>query len=140
MAMTHYRKPANGQANSGTYLLVFDLDDEAQAKAWEVAQQLAGQRKLKHVLVGMLLAVHTVQEQTGKAIDMLSFMARFITGLVHGGGRMVESYISPDTQPEELPSMFAGTADHADPIEARVNFSAGMGNLFAQDDDEDLWD
>lgn len=135
----HYRKPSNGQANSGTYLLVFDLDDEGQAKAWEVAQQLAGQRKLKHVLVGLLLAIYTVQEQTGKAVDMLNFMARFITGLVHGG-RMGDVYISPDTSPEELPSMFAGTDDHADPIETRENFSAGMGNLFADDEDEDLWD
>lgn len=135
-----YRKPPNGQAQSGSYLLVFDLDDEGQARAWEVAQQLASQRKLKHVLVGMLLAVHTVQEQTGKALDLLQFMASFITGLIHGGGggyggMMITEY----TEPEELPSMFAGTDDHADPLEARENFSAGMGNLFSEDDD-DLWD
>ena len=43
-------KPPNGQANSNSYLLVFDLDDEGQAKAWGVAQQLAAQRKLKQVL------------------------------------------------------------------------------------------
>ena len=57
MAARKYQKPPNGQAQSGSYLLVFDLDDEAQAKAWSVAQQLTSQRKLKHVLVGMLLAI-----------------------------------------------------------------------------------
>jgi hypothetical protein len=136
MAQKHYQKPPNGQAESGSYLLVFDLDDEAQAKAWEVAQQLASQRKLKHVLVGMLLAVHTVQEQTGRALDLLQFMASFITGLVHGGGgghRGIQ--ITDTTAPDELPSMFAGTDDHADPLLARQNFSAGMGDLFADDDE-----
>ena len=135
------RKPPNGQAQSGSYLLVFDLDDEGQAKAWAVAQQLASQRKLKHVLVGMLLAVHTVQEQTGKTLDLLQFMAAFITGLISGGGGGYGTMaITEATAPEELPSMFAGTEDHADPQEARENFSAGMGDLFGDsDDDDDLW-
>jgi hypothetical protein len=119
------------------------LDDEAQSKAWKVAQDLAGQRKLKHVLVGLLLAVHTVQEHTGKALDLLQFMASFITGLVHGGGlAFAHGYggisISEGTTMEDLPSMFAGTDDHVDPIQARQNFHAGMGDLFA--DDDDLWD
>jgi len=134
------RKPPNGQAKSGSYLLVFDLDDEGQAKAWDVAQQLASQRKLKHVLVGMLLAVHTVQEQTGKALDLLQFMASFITGLIHGGGGGYGVQITEATEPEELPSMFAGTEDHADPTEARENFSVGMGDLFGDDDEDDIWD
>ncbi len=137
MALAQQQKPPNGQAQSGSYLLVFDLDDEAQAKAWEVAQQLASQRKLKHVLVGMLLAVHTVQEQTGKALDLLQFMAAFITGLIHGGGGGYGAVqITEATAPEELPSMFAGTEDHADPAQARQNFSAGMGDLFSDDADE----
>ena len=139
MSVARYRKPPNGQANSGTYLLVFDLDDDAQARAWDVAQQLASQRKLKHVLVGMLLAIYTVQDQTGRAIDLLQFMASFITGLITGGGGGYSSLqITDSTAPEELPNMFAGTEDHADPIEARENFAAGMGDLF--EDDEDLWD
>ena len=135
-----YEKPPNGQANSGTYLLTFDLDDDAQAKAWQVAQQLAAQRKLKHVLVGMLLAIHTVQEKTGKAIDLLQFMASFITGLISDGGRAYGTIpISEGMMPEELPSMFAGTADHADPMETRENFAVGMGNLFDAEED-DVWD
>jgi len=139
MVTRHYQKPPNGQAKSGSYLLVFDLDDDAQYKAWEVAQQLASQRKLKHVLVGMLLAVHTVQDQTGKALDLLQFMASFITSMIHGERRGYGSIeITETTHPEELPTMFAGTDDHANPSEARNNFSTGMGNLF-EDDDEDLW-
>lgn len=138
MAVKRSQKPPNGQAQSGSYLLVFDLDDDAQARAWEVAQQLAGQRKLKHVLVGLLLAVHTVQEQTGKALDLLQFMASFITGLINGGGGSYGSIqITEMTEPEELPSMFAGTDNHADPNEARENFSASMGDLFG--DEDDLW-
>ena len=139
MATRNYQKPPNGQAQSGSYLLVFDLDDDAQSKAWDVAQQLASQRKLKHVLVGLLLAVHTVQEQTGKALDLLQFMASFITGLISGGGSLYGGITITDaTEPEELPSMFAGTDDHVDPSEARENFSVGMGDLFS--DEEDLWD
>lgn len=139
MATRHVRKSPNGQAQSNSYLLVFDLDDDAQAKAWEVAQQLASQRKLKHVLVGMLLAVYTVQEQTGKTLDLLQFMASFITGLIHGReGGYAGVQITEETEPEELPSMFAGTDDHIDPSDARETFSAGMGDLFG--DDDDLWD
>ena len=118
MAVRNTRKSPNGQAKSGSYLLVFDLDDDGQAKAWSVAQELASQRKLKHVLVGMLLAVHTVQEQTGKTLDLLQFMASFITGLIHGGGGGYGTMqITEETEPEALPSMFAGTDDHADPTE-----------------------
>ena len=131
-------KPPNGQGKSGSYLLVFDLDDPGQAKAWAVAQQLTSQRKLKHVLVGMLLAVHTVQEQTGKTLDLLQFIASFVTSMVHGGNTQGGMYITENTAPDELPSMFAGTEDHADPVQARENFSSGMGDLF--EDDDDLWD
>jgi len=134
------RKPANGQAQSGSYLLVFDLDDEGQQKAWQVAQQLAGQRKLKHVLVGFLLAVHNVQEKTGKVIDLLDFMAQFITGMVFGLKGQSHYTITEDTTPEELPVAFIGTDDHADPLEARENFAYSIGDLFGEDDEEGLWD
>lgn len=137
MAPKNAQKPANGQAQSGSYLLVFDLDDEGQAKAWEIAQQLAAQRKLKHVLVGLLLAIYTVQQETGRVIDLLQFISRFVTGLVTGN-RVGGIDITPDLRPEELPSMFAGTDDHADPMETRENFAVGMGNLF-EDDEDDLW-
>ena len=131
------QKPPNGQAQSGSYLLTFDLDDEGQRKAWEVAQQLASQRKLKSVLVGFLLAVHTVQEKTGRVIDLMEFMAQFITRLVTGGYAGV-STITENTTLDDLPVAFIGTDDHADPMEARENFAIGMGDLFA-DDDDDLW-
>lgn len=133
MALAQQQKPPNGQAQSGSYLLVFDLDDEAQA--WEVAQQLASQRKLKQVLVGMLLAVHTVQEQTGKVLDLLQFMAAFITGQIHGGnGNCGPVRITEATALEELPSIFTGAEDHADPVKAWQNFSARMGDLFSDDE------
>jgi len=130
-------KSPNGQAQAGSYLLVFDLDDEGQVKAWQVAQELASQRKLKYVLVALLLAVYTIKQQTGKLPDLLQFMAAFISGLVSGGGGY-HPLITQDTPPEDLPNIFAGTADHINPLDARENFSAGMGNLF--DDDDELWD
>lgn len=129
-------KPPNGQANSGTYLLTFDLDDPAQVKAWEKAQDLAGRRKLKHVLTGLLLAIDTVERHTGKPVDMTMFMAQFVTNLVLGG--QPRPVYTATTNPEELPSMFAGTEDRADPRAARQAFAGGMGNLFS-DDDEDDW-
>ena len=130
------QKPPNGQASGGTYLLSFDLDDPAQVTAWEKAQDLASQRKLKHVLTGMLLAIDTVERHTGKSIDMTVFMAQFVSNLVLGGQGM-PTY-TPSTDPEELPSLFAGTEDRADPMEARQAFAGGMGNLFS-DDDDDEW-
>jgi len=133
----HRDKSPNGQAQGGSYLLVFNLDDEGQAKAWQIAQELAGQRKLKYVLVGLLLAVYTVKQQTGSLPDLLQFMASFITGLVSGGGEY-RPLVNGDMPPEDLPNMFAGTDDHANPLDARENFSAGMGNLF--DDEDELWD
>ena len=131
-------KPPNGQANSNSYLLVFDLDDESQAKAWRVAQQLAADRKLKQVLIGLLLAVHTVQEMTRKRVDLTEFIASFITGMVLGSSAHTMPRITPTTTPEELPTIFAGTDNHVDPLEAREAFSSGIGNLF--DEEEDIWD
>jgi hypothetical protein len=84
----------------------------------------------------MLLAVHTVQEHTGRQIDMTEFMAQFVTNMVIGGRGL--PVLRDDTQPDELPSMFAGTEDRADPLEARQAFAGGMGNLF--DAAEDDWD
>lgn len=131
-----YQKPPNGQASGGTYLLTFDLDDPAQVIAWDKAQELASQRKLKHVLTGLLLAIHTVEEHTGKPIDMTVFMAQFVSNLVLGG--QSRPIFNAATLPEELPSMFAGTEDRADPLETRQAFVGSMGNLFSADD-EDEW-
>jgi len=81
------QKSLNGQAKGGTYLLTFNLDNAGETRAWEMAQNLAGQRKLKQVLTGMLLAIRTVEEHThtGKPIDMTHFMAQFVTQLVFRG-------------------------------------------------------
>jgi hypothetical protein len=138
MMATRSKKPPNGQAQSNSYLLVFDLDDESQRKAWEVAQELASQRKLKHVLVGLLLAVHTVQEKTGKVIDLIDFVSQFVTGMVFGLKGQSYYQITESTTLDDLPVAFIGTDDHADPMEARENFAIGMGDLFAED--ENLWD
>jgi hypothetical protein len=135
---TRSKKPPNGQAQSNSYLLVFDLDDESQRKAWEIAQQLASQRKLKHVLVSLLVAIHTVQEKTGKVVDLIDFVSQFITGMVFGLKGPSKYQITESTTLEDLPVAFIGTDDHADPVEARENFAIGMGDLFA-DDDDDIW-
>ena len=134
------KKPPNGQAQSNSYLLVFDLDDESQRKAWEIAQQLASQRKLKHVLVSSLVAIHTVQEKTGKVVDLIDFVSQFITGMVFGLKTQSNYQITESTTLDDLPVAFIGTDNHADPTEARENFAIGMGDLFGEDDEDDFWD
>lgn len=52
------------------------------------AQELASQRKLKHVLTGLLLAIDAVERHTGKRVDMTVFMAQFVSNLVMSGGGM----------------------------------------------------
>jgi len=133
------RKSPNGAAKTSTYLLSFDLSDEGERRAWEVAQEFASERKLKHVLVGLLLAMSSVQDATGKRLDMTRFVADFIAGMMTGQPMANKPHIHAGMSPEELPSMFAGTADRVDPEEVRGNFSAGLGDLF-DDDEDDLWE
>jgi hypothetical protein len=136
--MLSVQKSPNGQARSKSYLLVFDETDDSEMKAWKVAQELASERKLKQVLIGLLVAVHNVQHRTGKKLDLIDFMASFITGLVTGGTAYPMLTVTDQTSEEDLPIPFVGTADHVDPAEARQTFSAGLSNLF--DEDDDLWD
>ena len=133
-----YQKPRNGQGESGTYLLKFNLDDEVERRAWEVKQMLAAESKLKSVLIGFLLAVRAVEEQTGREVDMMEFTARFVSSMVTSRP-MSGMNVTPDLDPSDLPTAFIGTAEHADPAEARGNFAANLGGLF-DDEDDDLWD
>jgi hypothetical protein len=136
-----YKKPPNGQAHSGSYLLVFDLDDPAQAKAWKMAQELAAGRKLKHVLVGLLLALYNVQQATGKALDMTEFLARFVVGMVRtpvtDSPKSIEEARTsvvlevPNLAPNS--EIFKQKSAKESITAARSAFAGGMGNLFDDD-------
>ena len=94
-------------------------------------------RKVKGNWVSLdLLAVQTVQQKTGRVIDLIDFMAQFVTGLVSGNIFARSPCITNETTPDELPSLLAGTTQHTDPGEARENFAMGMGNLFGDEDDD----
>lgn len=68
------------------------------------------------------------QQQTGKTLDLLQFTAAFISRMVPSGEAGHDAMnLSEATEPEELVSLFAITEDHADPGEARGNFSMPGG-------------
>lgn len=46
----------------------------------------------------------------------------------------------PKSTDMELPSLFVENAEPEDPSKARENFAAGFGDLFADEDDDSLWD
>lgn len=118
------RKPPNGSASSNTYLLTFDIKDEGERKAWEVAQQLASDRKLKSVLISLLLAIHTIQTQTRKTIDVVNLASRLIAGLVFGPTQPTIS-LQAET---EYTTPVIGSAQTGDQVEARKNMVKSMDN------------
>lgn len=124
----------NGDAQTPSYLLVFDLSDDAQKRAWVVMQKLAAQRHSKRTLMGFLLALDEIQRRTGTEHSVDDMMARFITSMVAGEGlaRGYAQFSSSDLS-EDVPSIIVGTADHADPDEIRDELALSMGNLFEDD-------
>lgn len=128
-------KPGNGQAKSGTYLLAFDLNDETEHRAWTMTQALAAERKLKRTLLGFLLALDEVQRLTHRDYGVEDMMARFVASLVTDGN------INPARPPalslgdfsDDAP-LIIGTANHANPDEARNQLAMGMGDLFSDDE------
>jgi hypothetical protein len=127
-------KPGNGQAKSGTYLLAFDLQDEAEWRAWSVTQSLAAERKLKRTLLGFLLALDEVRRQTSKDYGVEEMMARFVASLVvDGSASRASTPISRVGDFAEDAPLIIGTANHADPNEAREQLALSMGNLFDDD-------
>lgn len=125
----------NGEAQTPSYLLVFDVSDDAQKRAWSVMQKLAAQRRSKRTLLGFLLALDEIQKRTGSEHSVDDMMARFIASMVASEGtlRGYAQFPSGDLF-EDTPSIIVGTADHADPDEIRDELALSMGDLFGDDD------
>jgi len=125
----------NGQARNPTYLLTFDLTDEAEQRAWTAMQRLAAQRRGKSVLIGFLMALAELERQTNQQYAAEDMMALFVTALVsgqrvgYGTSNLVMNGMSEDS-----PSIIVGTADHADPDQVRDELALGMGDLFGDED------
>ena len=121
----------NGQARSPTYLLTFDLANEAEQRAWTAMQRLAAQRQAKSVLIGFLMALADLERQTNQQYAVEDMMALFIAALVSG---QRVGYGMSNLMIDDSPSIIVGTADHADPDQVRDELALGMGDLFGDDD------
>lgn len=125
----------NGEAQTPSYLLAFDLSDDGQRRAWAVMQKLAAQRRSKRTLLGFLLALDEIQRRTGSEHSVDDMMARFITSMVTGESPSTGYAQIPSSDlSEDTPSIIVGTADHADPDEIRNELALSMGDLFGDDD------
>jgi len=120
----------NGKARNTAYLLTFDVDIEAQSRAWAVMQKLAEKRRSKKTLIGFLLALDEIQRQTRNEYSVEEMMALFIKSVVTGSN-------APPLSPglslgdfAEEPALIFGTAEHDDPDLIRDQLALSMGNLF----------
>jgi len=124
----------NGEAQTPSYLLVFDLSDDMEQRAWAVLQTLAAQRRSKRTLMGFLLALDEIRKRTGTDYSVDDMLARFISSMVTGGPTRGYLQLPSSDLSEDAPSVIIGTADHADPDEVRDELALSMGDLFGDDD------
>ena len=127
----------NGEGEAGSYLLVFDRTKDAEERAWQMTRKLAAQRRLKHTLLGFLLALDEIRERTGKDHSVEEMMASFISSMSMDR-QQNSAYAQPSLPPlgdlsEDIPALIVGSADHVDPDEARDQLALGMGDLFGDD-------
>jgi len=124
----------NGEAQTPSYLLVFDLSDDMEQRAWAVLQTLAAQRRSKRTLMGFLLALGEIRKRTGTDYSVDDMLARFISSMVAGNQTRGYVQLPSSDLSEDAPSIIVGTADHADPNEIRDELALSMGDLFGDDD------
>ncbi len=125
----------NGEAQTPSYLLIFDLNNDSQKRAWDVLQKLSAERRSKRTLMGFLLALDEIRKRTGSEHSVDDMLARFITSMATGGSATsgYPSFSSSDLS-GDTPSIIVGTANHADPDDVRDELALGMGDLFGDDD------
>ena len=128
-------KPSNGEGSSGLMSLVFDLGDETEAEAYEMARQLArgphGRRK--HVIVALLYGLSLYQKKLGMELNADTIMGLALSGSLFGDGGLAETLASvPAARPSTLeePSVTISSAQKASAHEVAENFLKSMGSLF----------
>lgn len=128
-------KPQNGQGQSGQIILSFDLSDPDQARAYDMAQQLASPHGMrKHVFVGFLLFLESYQAQTGIRLTADRVMGLYLTWLSQLTGSVAFSAAQSNY---DLSDAVAGSSDRTDAAERNANYLSGMAGLLSEDDD--LW-
>lgn len=129
--------PEYGQLSSNRYPLTFNTENPTERKAKDGAVRLLEERgKLKALMINVLCAVDDVERATGKPIDVSEFATRYVSALMTGNVQQPMFQITETTKFDDLPGIWTGTADHADPGVARQALHAGMGNLLDDDDDD----
>jgi hypothetical protein len=132
--MPKREKPSNGEGSSGLMSLVFDLGDETEAEAYEMARQLArgphGRRK--HVIIALLYGLSLYQKKLGMELNADTIMGLALSGSLFGDGGLAETLSVPTTRPPTLeePSVTISSAQKASADEVAENFLKSMGSLF----------
>lgn len=126
MARRRSDKSANGEGKTPGFSIFFDLSDPDEARAFEMAQQLAtphGRRK--DAIVAYLLALSEIQLQTGMefnaAILSSTMIANSLLGVgqnIGGGSRMMQNDIVVEN------------TQKVDPHETDRKLFESMGSLF----------
>ena len=133
--MPKREKPSNGEGSSGLMSIVFDLGDDTEAEAYEMARQLArgphGRRK--HVMVALLYGLSLYQKKLGMELNADTIMGLALSGSLFGGGAMPDTLPAvPVARPATLeePSVTISSAQKASAQEVAENFLKSMGSLF----------
>jgi hypothetical protein len=132
--MTKREKPSNGEGSSGLMSLVFDLGDETEAEAYEMARQLArgphGRRK--HVIIALLYGLSLYQKKLGMELNADTIMGLALSGSLFGDGGLAETLAVPPARPSTLeePAVTISSAQKASADEVAENFLKSMGSLF----------
>jgi hypothetical protein len=115
--------------------IVFDLGDETEAEAYEMARQLArgphGRRK--HVIIALLYGLSLYQKKLGMELNADTIMGLALAGSLLGGGELSEALSSvPATRPSTLqePAVTISSAQKASAEEVAKNLCGSMGSLF----------
>lgn len=122
-------KPNNGDGDSGMISLAFDLGDELERTAYEMAKKLArphGRRK--HVIVALLYALNLYEERTGTELNTDMVMAMALSGSLLGGLHVPVSSERP--QVLQKPTIAVTSASKASMEGMTQNWLASAGSLF----------
>lgn len=134
MAKKRGLKPANGEGESGLISIVFNLGDETEAEAYEMAKQLAkphGRRK--HVIVALLYGLSLYQKRLGTELNTDVIMGMALSGSLFGSNGLLEPPPPrPSARPQTLeePAVTVSSAQKADAREVAKNFASSLGGWF----------
>lgn len=119
--MTKRAKSPDGAGHYPGFMLHFNLDDEDEYRAWQIAQQLAtphGRRK--RIIIGFLLAIDRYQRETGRDLNADTVVEAFFADALLG------QRVQADKKPPEILIENVEFADEGESDKMAQNF----GSLF----------